>query len=68
MLKNSEKGYALISKDLQAISFEHISLDICEKYCSRDEVIIERIPKKCGFNISITFFPINKYNLFRFKQ
>ena len=53
MLRSYERGYAVMSRDLKAYSFEDTSLESCKRYCREDCVIVERIPIKCGFSLRI---------------
>lgn len=54
MLRNNEKGYAVMNKQLDAFSFEG-DLETCKKYCRNGDVIAERIPYKFGISIKITW-------------
>lgn len=53
MLDSNRKGYAVMSEDLKGYSFEDESLETCKRYCRKGYVIVEQIPYKCGFSISI---------------
>jgi hypothetical protein len=53
MLDTDRKGYAVMSKDLSAISFDDETVENCKRYCREGYVIAERIPYVAGFNIRI---------------
>lgn len=54
MLRDNEKGYAVMNKQLDAFSFEG-DLERYKKYCKNGDVIVERIPYKFGMSIRITW-------------
>jgi hypothetical protein len=53
MLDSYRKGFAVMSEDLQGISFEDESLESCKRYCRKGYVIAERIPYTSGFQIRL---------------
>jgi len=53
MLDSNRKGYAVMSKDLKGISFQHEILEECKKCCRKGYVIVERIPYVSGFKIML---------------
>ena len=53
MLQRYERGYAVMNKELNAYSFEDRDFETCKKYCRPGYVIVERIPKVCGFCIRV---------------
>ena len=66
MLRNDEHGYAVMSKELDSFSFEHIDLETCKKYCRNGDVIARRITFKSGINISFNWYKPHK--CFEFKR
>ena len=55
MLDSNSHGYAVMSKELDAYSFEHESLETCKQYCRNGDVITKQIPYKNGVSINITW-------------
>ena len=53
MLRNYERGYAVMTKELDAFSFESDSIESCKRYCFNGDVIVERIPYVNGFNVRV---------------
>lgn len=55
MLESSRKGYAVMTKELDAYSFEDESLEACKRWCMSGYVIVEQIPYVMGsvFNSNI---------------
>ena len=53
MLSNNEHGYSVMNKELNAYSFEDISLETCKKYCRNGDVIAKQTPFIAGFSIRI---------------
>lgn len=66
MLRNNEYGYAVMNKELDAYSFEHIDLETCKKYCRNGDVIARQIPYKSGINISFNWY--KPYRVFEFRR
>jgi hypothetical protein len=60
MLRNNEFGYAVMSKDLKGSSLLDTDLETCKKYCYNGKVIVEQIPKICGFGISFNIYNFDK--------
>ena len=56
MLRNYERGYAVMNKELDAYSFEDESLEKCKRYCRNGDVIVEQIPYVNGFQIRVRFY------------
>lgn len=50
MLDSNERGYAIMTKDLDGISLQDRSIEVCKRYCRNDYVIAERIPYKIGYS------------------
>ncbi len=59
-IDKSRKCYAVMTKDLTAISFESTRFEECIKYCFKQYVIAERNPVLCGFSFNIQFRPFHK--------
>lgn len=55
MLHSNERGYAVMNKSLDAISFDHYRLEKCKEYCGNGYVIAERIPKFYGINLRVVW-------------
>ena len=55
MLDSNRFGFAVMNKELTAISFDHWVKEKCIEYCRNGYVVAERIPKVCGFNLRITW-------------
>lgn len=53
MLRDYERGYAVMDKDLSAYSFECVDLETCKRYCRDGSVIVEKIPYVCGFSLRV---------------
>lgn len=51
MLSNDRRGFAVMTEDLTAYSFESENYSDCLRYCTHGDVIVEMIPKKCGFKL-----------------
>ena len=60
MLRSNEFGYAIMNKELDAYSFEDISLETCKKYCRNGDVIAKQIPCIVGFSIRIMWYKWDK--------
>ena len=56
MLSETQRGYAVMNKELTAYSIEHPSYEQCKKYCRSGYVIVERIPYVCGFVLNVSWF------------
>lgn len=56
MLRNYERGYAVMTKELDAFSFESDSIERCKRYCFNGDVIVERIPYVNGFNVRVRWY------------
>lgn len=54
MLRSYEKGFAVMNKELNALSFEG-DLETCKRYCRNGDVITERIPYVYGFSIRVVW-------------
>lgn len=59
MLQSYERGFAVMTKELDAFSFEHRDLETCKRYCRNDCVIVEQIPYVCGFSLRIMWLRHN---------
>ena len=59
MLNSRCRGYAVMTRELDAYSFEDESLESCKRYCRKDCVIVEMIPTPCGFNLRAWYSPAN---------
>ena len=57
MLESNRKGFAVMSADLDGISFESESFTDCVRYLHEGYVIARRTPKKCGIAINIRWLP-----------
>lgn len=66
MLNSNEHGYAVMSKELDAYSFEDTNLETCKRYCRNGDVIAKRIPYVAGF--SLRFVWHKPYKLIEFKR
>lgn len=53
MLPGYMRGYAVMTRELDAYSFEHEYLEKCIEWCRKDCVVVEMIPQVCGFNIRV---------------
>lgn len=53
MLRDYERGYAVMDKDLSGYFFEDVDLEACKRYCRDDAVIVEKIPYVCGFSLRV---------------
>lgn len=51
MLDSRRKGYAVMNAVLTGIGFVDESFDNCKRYCFNGDVIVDAIPKKCGFSV-----------------
>jgi len=60
MLRSNEKGYAVINKSTQGVSFLHSDLETCKKYCRYGCEIVEVIPKKHGISFRLYFYKFSK--------
>ena len=61
MLENYRKGYAVMNPELTGISFTDESFERCKRYCFNGDVIVDAIPKKCGFSFTISYHKKNKW-------
>lgn len=59
-LRERDFGYAVMNKTLDAYSITGYSIEGLKKYCNKDHVIIEWIPRKCGFNFELRFTGFDK--------
>ena len=66
MLRSNERGYAVMTKTLDAYSLEDASIEVCKRYCGDDDVIAERIPYKIGYSIRITWHKFWKPFYFKY--
>jgi len=64
-LRSNERGYATMSRDLSSISIEWDDIATCKKYCYGDDVVVERIPYVCGYELRLRIKPF--YKLFSMK-
>ena len=55
MLDSYKQGYAVMSKNLDAYSFESTDIDACKRYCRNGDVITEMIPYIFGWSIRIVW-------------
>ena len=55
MLHNYERGYAVMTKSLDAFSFQSPDIETSKRYCKNGDVIVDRIPYKCGISLRITW-------------
>jgi|GEM_PF-4089731 len=56
MLDSNRKGFAIMSEDLQGISYEAERLEDCLRWLHKGSVIAERIPYVSGFTIQVHWF------------
>lgn len=66
MLYNNRHGYAVMSKNLDAYSFQDENLETCKRYCRNGDVIVKMIPYVCGSSIKIIWR--KPYKLIEFKK
>ena len=68
MLDSRERGFAVMTPDFKGISLITKNFDDCKRYCFDGNVIVEAIPKKCGFSMRFRYhkvypwFEIRKYS------
>ena len=55
MLDSRRKGYAVMNAELTGIGFVDESFDNCKRYCFNGDVIVDAIPKKCGFSFRVRY-------------
>lgn len=67
MLNNNAYGYAVMTKELDAYSFEDINLETCKKYCRNGYVIVKKIPYVAGFSIRIVWHEFHKPFYFKYR-
>ena len=56
MLERNRRGYAVMTKELDAYSFDDESLEKCKRYCYNGDVVVEQIPYVYGLSIRIRFY------------
>lgn len=54
--------------DLESYWMQSEYLHVCKEYYKPGQVIVERIPKTCGINITITILPFDKKYPFDFHK
>lgn len=59
-LRERDFGYAVMNKTLDAYVLSGYSIEELKRYCDRDHVIIEWIPRKCGFNLRVKFMGFSR--------
>ena len=57
MLASYRPGFAVMSRDLTAYSFEDESFETCKRYCRNDSVIVEQIPYVNGLCVRFRKWP-----------
>lgn len=60
MLDRQRKGYAVMTEELDAYSFEDESLETCKRYCRKGYVVAEQIPVAYGFSLRVTWHKYHK--------
>lgn len=53
MLRDNERGYAVMSEDRSGTSFEDRSLETCKRYCREGYIIVEVKPVVIGFGLRV---------------
>lgn len=68
MLPSYRPGFAVMSRDLTAYSFEDESLESCKRYCFNDDVIVEMIPYVNGFSVTFRKWPYRWGKMIRYDK
>ena len=55
MLQSNRKGFAVMTKELDAYSFEDESLKTCKEYCRPGYVIVEQTPYVMGYSVRVVW-------------
>ena len=55
-LRDNEKGFAVMTNDLSGYSIDGHNINELIPYCRNGDVIVEWLPKVCGFTISVNFY------------
>ena len=53
MLGERQRGFAVMDAELSGYTIESEDYETCLRYCRPGYVIIEQIPQRCGFKLSI---------------
>lgn len=68
MLYNDQRGFAVMNRSLTAYSFESENLKDCKRFCTKEDVIVERIPVVCGFNLRVWISDYRNKKLFEWDK